>query len=67
MLPEAGLPDLFGSKYQNGKKYIPNENQIYQTATKIPNGRKIDQTAIKYTNIFNCKILQNLPKLGFLV
>jgi hypothetical protein len=23
--------------------------------------------AIKYTNIFHCKTLQNLPKLGFLV
>jgi hypothetical protein len=33
----------------------------------ISNGRKIDQMVIKYTNIFNCKTLQNLPKLGFLV
>jgi hypothetical protein len=33
----------------------------------IPNDRKIDQLGIKYTNIFNCKTLQNLPKLGFLV
>jgi hypothetical protein len=31
----------------------------------IPDGRKIDQLAIKYTNIIHCKILQNLPKLGF--
>jgi hypothetical protein len=27
----------------------------------------IDLTATKYTNIFNCKTLQNLPKLGFWV
>jgi hypothetical protein len=27
---------------------------------------KIDQMSIKYTNIFNCKILQKLPKFGFL-
>jgi hypothetical protein len=27
---------------------------------------KIEQTAIKFTNIFHCKTLQNLPKLGFL-
>jgi hypothetical protein len=27
---------------------------------------KIDQMAIKYTKIFHCKTLQNLPKLGFL-
>jgi hypothetical protein len=32
----------------------------------IPNGSKIDQMAITYTNIFHCKALQNLPKLGFL-
>jgi hypothetical protein len=36
-------------------------------ATKIPNWRKIDQTAIKYTNIFHCKTLQYLPNLVFLV
>jgi hypothetical protein len=34
-------------------------DKIYK---KIPNGRKIDQTAIKYTNIFHCKTLQDLPK-----
>jgi hypothetical protein len=27
----------------------------------------MDQVAIKYTNIFQCKTLQNLPKFGFLV
>jgi hypothetical protein len=32
-----------------------------------PNGRKIDQMAIKYTNISHRKALQNLPKVGFLV
>jgi hypothetical protein len=31
----------------------------------IPNGRKMDQMAIKYLNIFHFRILQNLPKLGF--
>jgi hypothetical protein len=31
----------------------------------MPNGRKVDQMAIKYTNIYHCKTLQNLPKLGF--
>jgi hypothetical protein len=49
--------------YQNYHKIcIPNYYKIYQSA--IPNGRKIDQKAIKYTGIFHCK---NLPKLGFLV
>jgi hypothetical protein len=27
---------------------------------------KIDQMTIKFTTIFHCKALQNLPKLGFL-
>jgi hypothetical protein len=27
----------------------------------------MDQVSIKYTNIFHCKTLQNLPKLEFLV
>jgi hypothetical protein len=33
----------------------------------MANGRKIYQMDIKYTKIFLCKILQNLPKFGFLV
>jgi hypothetical protein len=27
----------------------------------------MDQVSIKYSNIFHCKTLQNLPKFGFLV
>jgi hypothetical protein len=27
----------------------------------------MNQVSIKYTNIFHCKTLQNLPKFGFLV
>jgi hypothetical protein len=48
--------------------------EIYQITTTYtkwsqnrPNGRKIDQTAIKYTNIFHCKSLKKLPKSGFWV
>jgi hypothetical protein len=33
---------------------------------KYGNGRKMYQMDIKYTNIFLCKILQNVPKFGFL-
>jgi hypothetical protein len=33
----------------------------------ISNGRKIGQMVRKYTKIFHCNTLQNLPKLGFLV
>jgi hypothetical protein len=57
---------FLGTTYQNGKKYaklppnIPNGHNIYQMA--------LNRTHfIKYTNIFHCKTLKNLPKLGFLV
>jgi hypothetical protein len=33
----------------------------------MPNGHKMLQIVIKYTNIYNSKALQILPKLGFLV
>jgi hypothetical protein len=33
----------------------------------MPDGHKLDQRAIKYTNIFHRNALQNLPKLVFLV
>jgi hypothetical protein len=47
--------------------------KIYQITKNIPDGHKIYQLevkyinkmTIKYTNIFRCKALQNLPKLGF--
>jgi hypothetical protein len=50
--------------YQNGLKCtkLPQHYKIVTT-----HGRKIFLTAIKFTNIFHSKALQNLPKLGFLV
>jgi hypothetical protein len=51
----AGLPDF---SYQN-------DNKIYQCHIIYENDSKIDQMAIKFANIFHCKALQNLPKLGF--
>jgi hypothetical protein len=42
-------------------------NKYTKWPHNIPNGRKIYQMAIKYTNIFYGKTLQNLTKLGFLV
>jgi hypothetical protein len=32
-----------------------------------PNGHKVYQMVVKYTNIVHCKTLQNWPKLGFLL
>jgi hypothetical protein len=39
---------------------------MHQTKTgkNIPNGLKIDQMTVKFTNIFHFKTLQNLPKFG---
>jgi hypothetical protein len=63
----AGLPDF--SWYN-----IPKRGKIYQITIKytkwpqnIPNCRKVDPMAIKYSNIFHCKTLQNLPKMVILV
>jgi hypothetical protein len=48
-----------------------NVYQITTNYTKCPlnktKDRKMDQVEIKYTGIFRCKTLQNLPKFGFLV
>jgi hypothetical protein len=54
---------------------IPKRGKIYQITATLPNGHKIYQMTvcktlqitIKYTSIFYSKVLQNLPKLGFLV
>jgi hypothetical protein len=54
--------------------FLVQHTKIYQITIKntkwpqnIPNGIKIDQQAIKQTNIFKCKYLWKIPKLGFLV
>jgi hypothetical protein len=59
------IREKYTKSVQNGHKNTK-WPQKYQMATKIPNGREVDQTALKYTNIFHCKTLQNLPKLIFL-
>jgi hypothetical protein len=46
--------------------------QNTKTGQNLPNfhelkNRKMDQVSIKYTNIFHCKTLQNLPQFGFFV
>jgi hypothetical protein len=64
---KPGMPDF---SWRN----IPKRGKIYQMILNYtiwpqhrPNGRKIDRMAIKFTNLFHCKTLQNWPKLGFLV
>jgi hypothetical protein len=38
-------------------------NTYTKLPQNIPNGWKIYQMATKYTNIFHCKNLQNLPEI----
>jgi hypothetical protein len=59
------LPYQMATKYTKWPQNIPNGHKIYQMATKYTKWHKIGQMAIKYTNTFNTKTLQNLPKSGF--
>jgi hypothetical protein len=52
-----GCQIFLGTKYQNGKN-ITNYHELYQMSITV---------SIKYTVIFHCKTLRNLPKFGFLV
>jgi hypothetical protein len=61
-----GCQIFLASIYQHGGN-VPKYHKIYQMAVNSSNGRKIDQMSIKYTNIFHCQALQNLPELGSLV
>jgi hypothetical protein len=61
---ESGLPDFSWSN-------IPKRGKIYQITIQftkwqrnIPNGRKIDQMASKYTNIFHCKSPPKYTQIG---
>jgi hypothetical protein len=64
---KQGCQIVLGTAYQNEKntpewpQTIPNGHKIYK------NGAEIDRMAVQFTNIFHCKTLQNLPKLGFSV
>jgi hypothetical protein len=46
-------------------KWPQNYLHIYQMTTKLPNSLKIYQTAVKYSNIFHSKALQNMHKWDF--
>jgi hypothetical protein len=47
-------------KYTTWPQNIPHGHKIYQMVVKR------EQIGIKCIDIFHCKILQNLPKFGFL-
>jgi hypothetical protein len=65
---KEGCQIFRGTTYQNWIN-IPRWPQNLPKGHKvcIRNGSKIDRMAIKLTNTFRCKALQNFPKLGFLV
>jgi hypothetical protein len=48
----SGLPEFFLVRTYQNEKNIPNDHEYFQMA-------------VKYTNIFHFKALQNMPKLGF--
>jgi hypothetical protein len=60
-----GCQIFLSTKTKTGKntkllRTMPNVHK-----TPITKDSKMDQVSIKYTNIFHCKTLQNLPKFGF--
>jgi hypothetical protein len=64
---EQGCQTFLGTTYQNLEKISPKRPQKYtKLPKKIRNGSKKDQMAIKFTNIFHCKTLQNFTQIGIL-
>jgi hypothetical protein len=57
-----GCQIFLGTTCQNGKNQIT--MKYTQRPQNIPNGHKIDQMSITYSNIFHWETLQNLPKSG---
>jgi hypothetical protein len=55
------------TQYAKAGENMPNCHQNTKRPWNVPNGRNIFQMDIEYTNLFHSKVLQNLPKLGFLV
>jgi hypothetical protein len=53
--------------YQSGWENILNDHKITKCPYYIPSGRQMLYLTRIYRNIFHSKVLQNIPKLGFLV
>jgi hypothetical protein len=58
---------FFEQYTKTGGIHIPNGLKCTKRLQNIPNSRKIDRMATKYTKLFHCKTLQYFPKLEFLV
>jgi hypothetical protein len=57
----AGLSRFFLVQHTQN---TPNGHKIYQRALKYTYGSQTDKLSLKFTSIFHCKTLQNLPKLA---
>jgi hypothetical protein len=58
---------FFSVQHSKTVKYTKMTTKYTQWYKHIWNGSSIDRMAVKFTNIFHCKTIQNLSKLGFLV
>jgi hypothetical protein len=62
-----GCQIVLGATYQNGKNMPKMTTKNAKRPQNLSYGSKIDKMSLKFTNIFHCKTLRNLPKLAFLV
>jgi hypothetical protein len=63
----TGLPDFYWYKIHKQGETYQNTMNYTKCPQNITKDRKMGLVSIKYTNIFHCKTLQNLPKFAFLV
>jgi hypothetical protein len=64
---DARIARLILVRHTKIGKNIPDNIKTYQISYNVPNGIKMHQTDIKYTDIFHSKAQQNIPKSGFLL
>jgi hypothetical protein len=60
---KQGCHIFVGTIYQKGGKCTKLPQNI-QWLQNVPNGRKIDEMSIKYTNIFHCKTRQKFTQIA---
>jgi hypothetical protein len=66
ILWRTGLPDFSLYNIPKWGKNTPNDYKIIKCPLNLPSGQKIFQINI-FKNILDYKVLQNIPKLLFLV
>jgi hypothetical protein len=59
-----GLPDFSRSKHTKTVKVYQMTTHYTKRPYIIPKDHPLHQTALRYTNIFHSKSLQNIPKFG---